>query len=75
MGQSNLMWDRLVLCGTEKDLLRQSSIMRERAVSFETEQFHVGHISLMWDREESCETDRAVPYGTGQSHVGQSSLM
>ena len=53
----------------------QISLIGDRVVSYGTEQSHVEHISLMWDREESCETDRAVPYGTGQSHVGQSSLM
>ena len=44
----------------------ESSLIWDRAVSYGTEQSHVGQHSLIWDILDSC--------GTEQSQVGQNSL-
>ena len=50
------------------------------AISYGTEQSHMGKRSLMWTEkfhmgQRSFIWDRAVSYGTEQTDVGQSSLM
>ena len=55
-----------------------------RADSCETEEYHVGHNSLVWDKPVSCGTelsqtslvwDKLGSYGTELSHKGQTSVM
>ena len=72
VGQSSLMWDKAVSCGTKQFHEGQSSPMWDRVVSCSTDQSHVGQICLMWDRAVSCVT--AVSCGIQQSHEGHSSL-
>ena len=57
VGQSSLMWDRVVSKGTEQSHRVQSSLKWDRAVSYGTEQYHMRMSSLLWDIEVSYGTE------------------
>ena len=77
VGQSSLMRDRAVSCGTRQSHVGHRSLIWDRVVLYGSEHYQVGQVNLMWDLAVSCRkyqsyVEERVSWWTNHYNVGQS---